>query len=98
MSFFISRPRWVSDVPGEINAKFLGMETMRNPCQALRQEASPPRCHLAKLWKVARDRGAPPGAVADIRYSKSGYQFEIRSIGFALQFDAQCGVIEKGGT
>jgi len=52
----------------------------------------PPRCSFAKLWAIARQRGAPAGAVAVIAYDSTGYRFRIDGTPFRVDFDTDCTV------
>ncbi len=52
----------------------------------------PPRCPFANLWAIARQRGAPAGAVAVIAYDPTGYHFRIDGTPFKLDFDTDCKV------
>lgn len=49
-----------------------------------------PSCDLAALWQVARQRGAPAGAVATIRYDAAGYHFVIPQTAVDFQVDGSC--------
>ncbi|MFH1808039.1 MAG: hypothetical protein ABIJ09_04800 [Pseudomonadota bacterium] len=52
--------------------------------------ASAPGCDLGTLWQVARQRGAPSGAVATIHYDAAGYRFAIPQTSVDFQVDASC--------
>lgn len=48
-----------------------------------------PRCPFSDLWAQAIARGAPADAVASIRYTADGYEFNITGV-FNLDFDREC--------
>jgi hypothetical protein len=49
-----------------------------------------PGCSFAELWRQARENGAPPEAVATVRYDVSGYRFEIGGTPVDLRFGPDC--------
>jgi hypothetical protein len=91
----IQKPHWVSQ---SINGhkpqqkKHLGMETRVAGSGDTKDGAVDPGCSFAKLWTVAKEHGAPKGAVAAITYDKTGYDFRIDGTDVHLRFDASCQV------
>jgi hypothetical protein len=69
-----------SGLSGSMPASGNGRETV----------AQPPQCNLAQLWQVARQRSAPAGAVATIRYDRSGYHFTIPQTAIDFHVDSSC--------
>ena len=89
--------RHVTTGSSEYDYQHQGMEKSDGtPSGTPSGEAIPaPACKFADLWAIAKQNGAPSGAVADIDYDKDGYEFDIRDAGVDLDFGTDCAV--KGG-
>lgn len=60
--------------------------------QAPAPTAPAPACPFRRLWADAVAHGAPPAAVANIKYDVRGYEFRIDALKFAMRFDPDCSV------
>jgi hypothetical protein len=89
----VMRPHWLSvsrNGRSRTTEKHRGM-SQREFGSATPTEVAPvPACSFAKLWAVARTKGASPRAVATITYDRSGYTFVIPSTTVKLNFDHAC--------
>jgi hypothetical protein len=88
----ISEPRSISasiNNQPQSNYKHLGMMVSRYDSTVKPDTVQPP-CPFSKLWTIARTKGAPAGAVAQIRYSSRGYEFKIEGTPVDLRFDTSC--------
>ncbi len=81
MRRWVGEPSWTRLLPKDVHP----WKYSHGPMPA-------PRCPFAQLWAVARQRGAPAGAVAVIVYDPTGYYFRIDGNPFKLNFDANCTV------
>lgn len=57
---------------------------------------SAPDCSMAEVWKQAQEiLKAPTSAVAQIEYTKAGYEFEIRDLDLELHLSADCELLSE---
>lgn len=97
----VMKPHWrtVDTNDSEWTSKHRGMlaESRSGPAGSMPASGSgretvtrPPQCNLAQLWRAARERGAPTGAVATIHYDRAGYHFTIPQTALDFRLDASC--------
>jgi hypothetical protein len=90
----ISEPRWITvsknGQKGGTQYKQLGMHVWRAGLATTPPGIPAPACSFAKLWTLAKTRGAPSGAVAEITYDSGGYRFKITGTPVSMKFDAAC--------
>ncbi len=98
----VSRPwefRSVSRSSGGTRTRYqyfnLGMARDAGRAQAGPQVAfaAAPSCALRDFWKVAAERGAPPEAVAVVRYNPTGSLFQIQGTPVVLAFGLDCALV-----
>jgi hypothetical protein len=67
-----------------------GMRRYDGAVTGVEQPAPVPNCSIDALWPAARAAGAPPDAIAIVRYDHSGWQLRIDGTGVDLHYDAGC--------
>ena len=92
----VYQPHWrtirSSDGKGCSSQKHEGMMRSVSSWSEAQPEnvARQPACSLARLWKAARQHGAPGNAVATITYDRAGYTFRIPGTKVDLRFGHDC--------
>lgn len=83
--------RHVTSGNSEYDYKHQGMEKRLGSAEAGGVEAKAlPACTPVMLWKTAMEKGAPPSAVATIRWDDGEYDFDISGANVSLEFDPSC--------